>query len=428
MPRSTATLIAMVLGALPCMPLAAQDGVPRLLIGRDLSEQEVSLVRIESDRIIYRDSLGALRSESPDRYIAVTIVRDDHGQSRTARTREDEEQGRPSILELTDGQRLTGSLVPLAAEAPAEEMVRWSNPLLGLMEFRLDDVRRILLSPAGIPVGAQASAGDVIILANGDRLEGFVGGLGAQLSLELGEQAREIPLDRIAGILFSNPSVPLRGTVLYLRDGSIIACDLAAGDDGQVAILLRGREGEATERPRSESAAVRIPVAEVAAIALDAEALVPLTSLEIVQQAAPNGRRWVPPLRLLGRESPLLGAADVEFPGPMTVEWRLPAGAAYFAARAELPQTMWNWGDCELIVSLVSGSGTREAATEVFRSRMNAETPSAEIGINLLAAARQAGSRGPVRLRVRLDPGLYGPIQDQIVLRRPLLVLEVPPG
>jgi hypothetical protein len=430
MRSSTKTIMSWAAAAMLAAPLAAQDGVPRILISRELQEQEVSLVRVEGDQIMFRDALGMIRRERTDRIIAITSVQEAEGQRRSASMLALVEQGLgSSVLELTDGQRLTGALVPLAPDAPAEEIVRWLHPLLGAMEFRLDDIHRIVLSPEQVPPQASAGTADVVILANGDRIEGFVGGVGAALTLEVGEQQRTIPLDRIAGIILANPPEPMRGIVVYLRDGSIIACDqLAAADDGQVVIIPRALAGQPEVQPGSESAAIRLPLVEVAAMSLDAESLSPLAALEIASQIPAEGRRWVPPLRRHGPAHALLGAPDLEFPGPMTVDWVLPTGAAWFAARAELPRTMWNWGNCELIVSLVSGSGSRESASEVFRSQLNAETPLAEIHLNLPEAARQAGGRGPFRLRVRIDPGLYGPIQDQVVLRRPLVLLATPPG
>jgi hypothetical protein len=424
-----ATLYALFAAAFSAAPLLAQDGVPRILIDRELNTTEVSLVRIEPDRITYRDALGMQRTEQVRRLTAITMPRESVQQS--ARRLPGEVQ--LGMIELSDGQRLMGSLhasieKEQGADAKPDETVRWTHPLLGTVAFQLDDIHRIILQPSAVPPDAQHGTADVIILANGDRLEGFVEHIGDQLRLEVGQTARDLPLENIAAVLLANPTRAPEGTVVYLRDGSIVATDhLQPAPEGFITLIPRAAGGQPVQQG-SEAGVIHLPLVEVAAVKLDAAALSPLAAMPLQRQEAQPGRRWVPPVRLLGQSPPLLGAYDLEFPGPMTAEWTLPEGAAWFAAEAELPRAMWNWGDCELIVSLVTGSGAREGTTEVFRSRMNADSPTASVRVDLLSAARQMGTRGPARLRVTIDAGMYGPIQDQIILRRPLIMLEQPPG
>jgi hypothetical protein len=95
----------------------------------------------------------------------------------------------------------------------------------------------------------------------------------------------------------------------------------------------------------------------------------------------------------------------------MRVEWTLPAGASKLGTIAELPPSARVWGDCEVIVEAVSGA----RATELARAHLSGATPSAEISGSL---------SGATKLRVTIDAGPSGPIQDRVVLRRPMILIE----
>jgi len=101
-----------------------------------------------------------------------------------------------------------------------------------------------------------------------------------------------------------------------------------------------------------------------------------------------------------------LGLSPLEFRGPIKVHYVLPAGATYFAAEARLPAQSRAWGDCDLII--------RDDDRTVFTTRLNAETPTATIGVRL------SGST----LTVEVTEGAAGPIHDRVVLLRCLILVE----
>ncbi|MHC4082782.1 MAG: hypothetical protein ACYSU2_15835, partial [Planctomycetota bacterium] len=92
--------------------------------------------------------------------------------------------------------------------------------------------------------------------------------------------------------------------------------------------------------------------------------------------------------------------------GPISVQYQLPAGSAYLSAEAALPVKARSWGDCELVI--------REDDQQIFSTRLNAERPSAVIGLPL------DGSR----LTVEVTEGSGGPVQDQVVLLRALVLIS----
>jgi len=116
--------------------------------------------------------------------------------------------------------------------------------------------------------------------------------------------------------------------------------------------------------------------------------------------------------------SPPLGAADIEFPGPMTAEWGVPNGAVRFAGWVELPRECWTWGHCVVVISLTAESGS-DAPVELFRQTLSGTSPIGEFNIAL--PARGAGTGNPV-LRVTIEEGERGPIQDRVLLRRGLFL------
>jgi hypothetical protein len=80
------------------------------------------------------------------------------------------------------------------------------------------------------------------------------------------------------------------------------------------------------------------------------------------------------------------------------------------AFRAELPAASRVWGDCVLIVEEVGEKGL--GGRELARVRLSGDTPEAEINVALTAGV----------LRVTLDEGAGGPIQDLVVLRGGLVL------
>ena len=88
------------------------------------------------------------------------------------------------------------------------------------------------------------------------------------------------------------------------------------------------------------------------------------------------------------------------------VRYLLPPQAKRLAAEALVPLEARAWADFEFII--------RCDDQEVFRQRMNADTPNAAINVPL---------RGS-ELTIELTEGAHGPIQDRLRLNLPLLLLD----
>ena len=405
--------------ALWASPALAQEtrGVARVLVDRKLHEQAVSLTGIDNKTVMYSDAAGLVRTETLGEYLAVL--------SPTPGSGAGAEGGRPaphpsSILELRDGQRFVGALSS-AEQRGSTETVLWEHAALGLMEFKLDEVRSVRLQ-AGLPTATRRAgdiATDVVMLVNGDRLEGFVDAVGPVVTIDVNGAKRELPAERVQEVMLAGSgaasSEPVRGLVAWLSDGTVVACrGLQTTRVGELILTPRTSGLERTERgteapPPAPTVSLRLD--DLWALAVDPAAIVPLASLHLSAQTPGAGRRWSRGIDVIEPRWAALGLADIELPGPMNVEWDLPPGATRFACDAEMPRQMWTWGDCEVVVSVLGPAGE----SELLRKRLNAESPRTRVS---LAVA------GAKRLRVRVEAGEFGSVQDKVILRRGVILAE----
>lgn len=427
---------SLFLGAGAVASAQQSRGVPRLLLDRRLDERAVMLTALDNGTIRYTDGAGLPRTEPATEYLAIlpqpappaaphaptaTVAPEGAPDQQTVKAAAPEEQDRPlanPLVELTDGQRFAGSVAP---EPPGEDSLRWATPALGPMEFKLDQVKRIRLHEgAWSAQPPEAATDDVLILSNGDHLHGFVESVAKNVRLTAGEggkgQAREVPLERVYEVIFANPPVAAsaRAAVAWLRDGSVVSCRVIRSNrEGELTLSAVLQESEAADVRAEGRPAAALRLEDLLAVAFESggAAIKPLASVAPVQVSPGASRRWTRPVRAIDPERAVLGAADLDFPGPMSVSWDLPKGASRFAAQAELPVQSRTWGDCDLIVSAADAGGEKE----VFRQHLSADAPAAVISVAL--------PEGASRLTVRIDAGPLGPIQDRVVLHRPLLLI-----
>jgi hypothetical protein len=184
--------------------------------------------------------------------------------------------------------------------------------------------------------------------------------------------------------------------------------DAATTPEGM--IRLTASLGTPEDMSIAESGVGEVSIHDVQAMAFDAGRLVALGRLTPVGYEGAPSRRWSEAPMIGDASTSLLGAAIIEIPGPMSVWWELPEDVSRLGFVAELPTSMHTWGDCELIVEVGREGAWREKA----RERLNAERP--EVRINI--AIDEPG------LRIRVDEGRYGPIQDRVQIVRALLLVD----
>ncbi len=397
-------------------PAAAQEakGVPRLLLDRALQERPVLLTALDPGTLTYMEG-GLVRTEPTTEYLAILPAppappakpaADRFAAAPPESSPEPGARPAPATLELIDGQALTGSLAPAGADP---DIVTWSHPAIGPVQLKIDDLHRLRIAAEAADRPAPA-ANDLIIFANGDRLEAFIEQLADPITASAGEQTHTIPLDRIAQIVFANPTREPAGPFAWLEDGSIVGIrEWRTTRVGEV--LLTPRLSGDSESPDTAAAAgaASVRLSAVLGVSFDMAALRPLAAIAPREQEPSGGRRWTEPLRPLGRPG-AVGAQDLLLPGPMTVRWSIPDALTRLTTEAELPRDAWTWGDLDVVVALHTGGERRE----LLRQRLSAAAPSIRINADLGQGAGRT-------LEIRVEPGRFGPVQDRVILRCPFL-------
>jgi hypothetical protein len=317
----------------------------------------------------------------------------------------------PGLIMLTDGRRFAGALS--SRVSGADESLAWDHEIFGSRLFSLEEVSW-LVQPGASPNlkwdRFHPSSSDELILFNGDRLTGFVVKIGPEVTIEDGDSKIDVDAVRLSGARLANPPEPSRGMRVWLRDGTVAPLESIEIDEGG-SVLMRLDGGPAhTEQ-----------FAPIAAVVFDAARLLPLASLEPVSQMPSEGRRFtdpsqrvasrggsaaIPARSLTVHESPPLDAFDILLPGPLVLEYELPEGARRLSATASLDVGTSPWGDCEFIV--------RVEGVEMLRLHLSSQQPDGSFVVDT------PGSN----LTIEIDPGQYGPINDRVLIRRPLLLLD----
>ncbi|MEM8757210.1 MAG: hypothetical protein AAGF47_05450 [Planctomycetota bacterium] len=293
---------------------------------------------------------------------------------------------RPGLVTLVDGQRLSGS--PSIFDRDDGSLV-WDHTVLGTVELPLDRIDRVriprsIIGPAQPAALPPAATDDVLLLTNGDRLEGFLTRAGSSIGFEVGGNAVEIDLNSVDQYAVANPPEPMTGTVAWLTDGSIIAVPGLTVRGGLASFDRRraaSSEANVTEPQPSEDR-VLLDEDSLAGLVVDAGRLRPLGSL--------SGSEAV--FRPDARAEPLGSAVRLDGPGLRS--YRLPEGAEWFAAEAVLPLRSRVWGEATL---RVLADGTELAAIE-----LGPESWSVPIRVPV---------RGAQELTIVLEPGRYGDVQ-----------------
>jgi hypothetical protein len=375
--------IAVAIGA--AAGATAASGNQYVLFRRDRSSQEVELLEIAVRRLVVRENGSEWSSVPRDRCIALlstdaAIV-----------------ERRQGWLRLSDGQRFPGQA--LSGAPRGEGVLAWNqSSWLGRMEVGIDQVESVTFTGAAVP---EAGESDVLLLINGDRLEGFITAIGDPITLELagtGGQTRvvELPLERVAALRMVAPSRAPSGQRVWLADGTVFtARDVLLGEDGFFRV-----DGVAF----CDEPARRIEREAVAAVLFEPEALVPLSALAPRRLDGPAGRYVLPPPRAL-QDNAALGVADVEFRGPLSVQYVLPSGASRLQAEVQLPVLARALGDCEVVVL--------DDGREAWRAGLNARRPSASIAVPLSGSI----------LTIEVREGASGPIQNRVVFSRAAILV-----
>lgn len=305
-----------------------------------------------------------------------------------------------AIVETTDGQRLALELGPPAGRDLTGRLDAGVD-----LALPLDRVRRVVFAAAGLTPPRDPSTDDVVLLANGDVLTGFVESIGSVVTIDLASGPLEVPVDRVASVTIAADPEPPARLLLATYDGLIVAVESmrATGErldvwpadavDPAATLMLSCRRVAGLYR--RDDAARAAPLAPVAVTGV---------------RPSPSRRTTEAPLGL-GADQAIAGFGDIEISGPLSGDWPVPAGVTRFATEAMLARG--DWANCELRVEALSPAG---AATPLWAARLTPDAPGATC--NALVPP------GTSALRIILDEGDLGPVHDRVTLRRPRVLVE----
>ncbi len=365
---------------------AQQQPQRYLLIDRDLRVDTVELVAIENGQV------ECLRSGLIDRRPMGDLL---------VMMRPDEDDPSPRFdagdrfVELADGQRWVGA----PARSPLPEHLGWKVDRVGVLGVPLEKVLRVRLgSDAPALAFDENSEGDRLLLSNGDALSGLLVSIGEDVGFEVlgSSEATRLPLAQVASVALANARLRPSGMMLWLADGSVLRVEECRWSPGSLAFTTT----EGSVKCRVESEMLR-------GISFAAQRVAPLASLH---PEVRNESKWLSVV-----EAPTVvdaqravGLSDVQMRGPIEARYSLPSGATRFSATAIVPRLVADWADLTLTV-LVDDRVVFEAEMDgTGRSRR-------EIDVPLNHAST---------LTIRLEEGGRGPIQDVILLQRPMLLFD----
>jgi hypothetical protein len=381
--------------------LGAEDATPRVLIGRDLSDEVRLVVGWDAESIVVLDEAGTARRRA--RAGVIALVSPSAGTARSWPEPDPDTLagGTAVVIELTDGP-WDSTEIEAAAEAAASALGDGEAvgvlPLSGgPLPVSLERIGRIVLDPwargAARPGAWTPGVEDELILVNGDSVRGFLVDIEDGVVFDAGGGERAFPVERVAEIRLGNPSSAYSGTRLWLASGEIRN---GAGDAGDGLV----------------------PASEVLAAWLESVERTPLAEAELVSFEAGGGRRWAATPRSGSVWATPLGVPDIAFDGPVRAAWDVPAHAGAFSAVARLGGSLDEpsgrpgpWADAEIAV-LLETDGATATLLSVPLTRL---APEAVIACDL------PGS-GVRRLILEIREGRHGPIQDRVLLQRPVLL------
>ena len=306
--------------------------------------------------------------------------------------------------------------------AEGDDSIRWQHPTLGTLSFKLEQVRRWSVdqqpwAPAALPER------DALLLANGDKLEGFVAGLvgntnnsRAELAVKLEPASGDpvlLPVQRLRSMLLSGaPTLAAIGAArLILADGTDVQV-------GPMQPLVGGKLKTHLLASTSPESVVRIDAPLLVGFSPSARTLIDLaaTLAAPVPPASPTNpegaakseglaKPAIMATQLLRTEPADLIAGSIDMPGWCVAVMTVPTDAKRIGMQVVVPEACRIFAECTLTVTL---------AGKLLDTRvLTAKDPVAELNIPVSGG-------GELRITLADGPAASGPVHDRVVLRRPI--------
>ena len=270
-------------------------------------------------------------------------------------------------LFLADGQRIPGKL-EFRGGVPS-----WISPWCAPRALDGDGVRGFSLGTTALPA---ATDSDVVLLRNGDRMDGIVSGITTTgISVEVGSGAERsistLSWDAVTAVGLVAPPTPRSGARVWLADGTVIDGDPVSWMTPQYMRIVGG--SNAAQRP------ISIPRRMVLAVQSSPTSATPLARLSpVVSGTATPAARYSQPSPMLVAGTWGLDAPPIEIEGPVLLSYPAQATPSRLVAVASRPSTAREASDVDLVV--------RSGGKELLREHMDAARARMEIRVDVPAA------------------------------------------
>lgn len=381
--------------ALLCLLAAspARAVTAAVLLGPKLKPEQIKMVTVDNQQLRYFDSQRRFETISVNKVVQLSAI----GGRKT------DLSDHRGVLTLVDGQRFPGRP---AKSFHQGQGISWQSPF-GRVHVSADQIESLTLpaakpssSPQTRPTGQgrASTTQDVLRLANGDQLRGFVVSIDNRAVHIVPQGSKKpvaLPIKRVRSIqLANNRKRPAKGfEMLTLTDGSrVLAKNLSIDDQHAVFInpLIHGGQRRIT---LSASRLVGVD------FLTSGYAIVPLVSLNRTRISGGSvfGLRW--PARRKG------DALDLH--APISLRITLPDGAVRCAADITLtyPERLSaaqrRWAHC--IFTLSSAGKTVKVALDSAHPTGRVNLP---LSGHVMTLSLTPGSTDPILDRVRVDHGI----------------------
>lgn len=311
------------------------------------------------------------------------------------------------FIGLTDSQRIRAAVKP-------------SNDPETLLVERIDGIQaripidRISFIASSLVASDQFHndiEDDTLELTNGDTLTGFILEIGQTFKIETTTGTLSIPIDRITHATIQNPRVHTAGTYIHTTHGERLRVDSFKSDD-EHTLTLSLSDPMYTQQPTPE---IRLDRGLLAVEHKREDAHITNPTLAGPSSVSPSGdRAWtLDPITEIGT---WIGdqRTTIEIPSPTAVRWSIPDNAVRFSAAINADYRPWT--DLEAKLLAITADGNEHT---LWSMRMKPETPMIDILVDL--------PENSIAIELRTEPGEFGPIQDRVWLRTPLLLIEGSP-
>ncbi len=388
-----------------CLSCVSNANADWHLLRTDLTMSEIRSPRIDRRMVHFLDQTGFETSTPLDQVFFVLPSERASAWEYTFAG-----SGTPALITFTDDQRLQ-ALVQDSDDPDRLQFITAfdSEP----RTITLDHLRSLVMVPMS-ETSIDSNGNDAIRLLNNDTLTGFIESIGESVSIDTDGVIRTFQLDQTSAVQLATDPVTIAGTYLYLdADHRMLTDSLNASTtiSGSAHALIFQHNNTGTP---SQSTLIEFDPQRFAGIDNEHASvdLIPLGSL--TPEISPAGdRSWTPHPSELIEQIPNSGLSDLDLKAPVQLRYTIEEPASRFACVAEL--IAGRWSDCELIIA--AGSNGSQLV-EIESHRLNPTRDEVEITVDL--------PKGTTELIISVEPGINGPIQDRVILRKPRLLIERP--